>query len=832
MIPVFRPISNFNKILIVEDDNFAEIVGIASVNGGDRNSYNFKLNFKISVNKDNVDPRNYRKVVITVKKKIVNIPDVNPSVFGLSPLSSETSQIVPQTINSQTLNQNFGLSLPTFSDTLEKRIYSGLQIVSDASRSDNTLVTREINLNFINEELNGTYKNYDVVKDTNSPSPPVPLDDFVKIETNQILPRINKELVDITNPVNDPYYSSLSSDPSFPISVNSIDSYATNVLGLPPRSLYAGMIRYYLEETPRVSGDKSLPRYVIKENLRKAENVPFETTFRVGSDITGETLEVKFDLYKIGNNFPVETVTKDLILSKHISAFESIQKPPHVTATRFNEYDSITVSITDRDTLTKATKFKVYAKNISEIGETSSYELVGETRNLGNPYLRFNPRGRLTVVRVVPVGLDGVESNVYTNVVVGPGYSSIGKLSIVVSRQLSRSKITVYNVPNSGRLELYEKFNEITRLIQSSNISNNNIYEFFVTNRQSGICDYYVKWIGNDGRSNTTNSVGVNHSVPINSSTDVSVKIKNFQKNRLNDDFVVTFKLETSVSRKENETIINALSGSNLKEVYKQLLDASNVSNSAVDSNDRVTPFYADLYFHEVVRTDLNTGERSSFEFIIDGEFKDNQSTRSIRGILPIDPRHSYVYQVFTYKKDPLTLFKNYVKRVVDENGHVYYYSPYKWDNTAINARRTMPETDGSDLPIIGINENLTSTPLGEKAQVSLNGLGEFVTITSVAQERVDRNTIKVFWTSNVDNYSSYYDSFVVLKTVNGRRSFVGSTRLNYIYHELDQSDIGYVYYTIIPVTSEFDIDDAAHSNPFLLSSNGLKDPVLTGITN
>jgi hypothetical protein len=826
MRPVFRPIKSTN-ILIV-DDNFSEIVGVASVNGGVRNSYNFKANFKLVVNKNSVDPRNYRKVVVTVKKKTTAfVPGLNSNVFDVSIPGSDTSQNVPQVINSQTLNQNLGLSLPTLTNTLESRVYSGLQITSDASRSDSIISTREINLNFSDTEINSLYKFFDVVQDTNSLPTPIPLEDYVEIEKNNLLQKINRELVDITNPVTEPYYSSLSS----PVNVSDIESYSTRTLQLPPKSLYAAMVRFYLDVSPRLQNDRSLPRYIVKENLRKAESVSFDSTFRVDSNLSGEILEVKFDLYSKTSNVPVESITKELSVSRHIEAYESVQKPPYITAT--SSANSVTVTITDREIPGKVTKFKVYVKDINYLGETSDYRLVGETLNIGTPSVVFDSITPLMAVRVIPVNTVGAESNVYTNAVVGTGYSSIGKMSFLISRIPDITRFSIYNIPKGAdKLELYRRTYDSSpfELVQIKHITNNNNYEEFVlrdseTTVTGGDHDYYIKCIG-PGNSQFDTNIISNVSKPVNNSSDISVTVTDFKKTKKIDDFEVSFKIKTAVSREENQTIINALSGSALNELYQQLINANNNANTAVDSNDRVTPFYADLYLHEVVRTDLNTGERSTFEILIGDEFVDNKSSRAIRRISDLNPRHSYVYQVFTYRKNPLTLFKNYIKKVNIDN-HVYYYSPYKWDNTDINYSRTMPDTDGSDLPIIESYRNLTSTPLGEKNTVRIDGTVDFFSITSVRHERVDRNTIKVVWSFNVSDYASYYDSFVVMKTVNGRRSFIGTTRTNYIYHELNENDIGNIYYTVVPITSEFDIDDSAHSSPFLLGSQGLKDPLL-----
>lgn len=860
MIPYFRPLTLVNKILRVDDNNFVELTGVASMNGVPRNTYIFDAKFKIKVDDQFVNPRDYSKVIVTVRRKNSPSPiaedirknltssnilgSVNDRIIRLAS-DSFTPQVVSEPINSQNLNKKFGLKLPAYPSTLEKRLYSGIQIVEDSKIVDESIAKKEVLLSFTDLELNSLYKVTDVIEDTSSiPTnfdPPV-----VFIQPNYLLPDINREMTDITHPISDPVYSNLSS----PLDAKLVDQYAVRSLQKKKNSLYAGLVKYYLDESDRRSDEDRIKRYKTNDRIQKASVLDFQTTFRVGKGLLGEVLEIKFDLYRKGSNVPSETITKEFDVLSHVEAFESIKKPPVVTASSFYSgwMNSVNLTIVDQESFGKITKFNVYVKDINKFGEAFPYRFVGETTgNSVTNTVIFNASSNLMSIRVVPIGTLGTESNVYTNIMFGEGYSSIGNLSMTATRLSagnsvhSRVLITVYNIPKETiRLDFFRRPHEQRQIDSRFSLIGSydnrtgdytsKTYEF--VDRDSDIPnfpEYFVQAVLSYGETISTNPRIVNNSIPVNS-LDVTVTINNLKKLKKDEDYVTSFDLNTIVSKNENQRLIDFFKDDpKQKELYDQLVSANNNNLSAVDQGDRVTPLYSDLYVHEVVRTDLNTDEVSTFE-VVTNNFEDSHETRSPRGIKPLNPQHAYVYQVFTYAKDPRTLFKNYVKRSVGLNGEIYYYQPYKWDNNGFNRIRTMPDTDGNDLPIISGYDNLTANPLGQKALIKIEGMGEFVSVNEVNHQRIDRNTIKVIWTCNTPDYTSYYDSFIVMKTVNGKRSFVGRTRFNYIYHELTAKDVGNIYYTVVPITSEFDIDNSAHSNPFLLDTSGLIDPQLLGV--
>ena len=132
---------------------------------------------------------------------------------------------------------------------------------------------------------------------------------------------------------------------------------------------------------------------------------------------------------------------------------------------------------------------------------------------------------------------------------------------------------------------------------------------------------------------------------------------------------------------------------------------------------------------------------------------------------------------------------------------------------------------DKNGIPVIDAYESFTSEAFGLTASTHVDGSAQFASLTQIVANRVDRNTVKISWNySGVSEYNkvNLYDSFVVMKVVNGIRGFVGRTFKNFIYHELSEEDIGTAYYIVVPIMAEFDIDSPGYSNSLLLTPEGL----------
>jgi len=849
MIPYYIPTPNFDLLMSVEDNNFFEIVGTTKASYGPndvRTYYNSEVKVKIKKSSGTKNINDFSKVVVSIRRKPlaigqtrVSLPENALQDFSAS---SQTSSEVPQQINTAYLNSTFGLSFPPLPSSLEKKLYSGMQIVQDAGKREEIVATKDITISLSTEELNQFYNVPSLVETASSPqrssSPP-----YVEIDPSNLLQKINRELTDITEPVTEENLSSLSS-PTVP---SVIEAYTTNTLKKRSRSLYGGIVKYYLDDVARRPDEDSIKNYSTSSVIRQLTDFEFTTTLKINKTLKSEALEVVYQLYRIQSNVPEETIVKPLDLKRHTEAFESIQNPPIVSYTSVLSgfIRSGFITIVDKEQRGKVASFKVYSKDITPSGETTSYVLIDEIANNDQILSAgISPNSNLSVIRVVPVASNGEESNVFTNIMIGPGHSSTGNLSIVckpIPSDAPRVEVTVYNIPKEAqRLTLFRRvvsegslgndFSADASLDLGADNNNTGNFTSKITDPNPAQYTEYFVQVDLPYSEKLNSEVVLTQNTRVSQQTSgVDVRLTELKKISEGNDYKVSFKLETVVLPNENARVVELLrSRPELKEIYDSLQSPANQSSSGAATPSYEKPIYANLYVHEVVRTDLNTGERSVFDIISDGTFIDDRNTRSKKNINDINPQHAYAYQVFTYEKDPITLLRRYVLSVKDSESKTYYYVPYKWNNPSINGYRTMPATDSEDLPILSEYSNFTAKPLGEKNLVTIQGSGEFASVTRVIATRIDRNTNRIDWDFDISNYSSVYDSFVVMKVVNGYRSFVGRTKNNYIYHELSSRDLGSIYYTVVPITSEFDIDTPAHSEPIVLRPDGILMPQVT----
>jgi hypothetical protein len=427
----------------------------------------------------------------------------------------------------------------------------------------------------------------------------------------------------------------------------------------------------------------------------------------------------------------------------------------------------------------------------------------------------------------VPVDLHNREAYVYTNTVVGVGHDAVCSLAIVVSSFVnSRTRIDVYGVPdNASSLTLYrrdctqhvdELFQVIDRIEQVAKGTSNfsftdrtsqvgRVYEYYCVvgvkkgNHEVTIPSNYVLFQNIPYSADNSKAVNVTTTSPFNAIDSGGNRFCNFQIN-------------ISVPSSEKQSITDFLK-EQLGELYEQYLNPANNPSSPL-GDDGGIPEYADLFFHEVVRTNLNTSEREVFALVSSGAFSDNTTTQKKSNIKPINPLHDYIYSVFTYRKNPVELFKNFIARGTDSHGVEWFYSPYKWRNSSAKAGYLYADDPSTNIPSISAYENFRSECYGLTASVMSTGSKKYSELTQVVANRINKSIVKISW-SVPDN--NIYDAFVVMKVVNGVRSLVGRSRKNFIYHSITPQDIGTVYYIVVPISSNFVIDSPGYTSSILI---------------
>lgn len=829
------PITDLSSTLFrVDPETFAELLQQT------RDSYIFNLNFRLAVSSGRKNLRNYSKVVITIKDS-----EENTTSNNLMQASNRLDGV--NLLNS--VRPNNGLTTSKVPAKVASKLYSGLKLVKDIQTTVDYLERVEVSLssyiqnidynyNFVelfstsNKPIRKDGRNRDIFITNNSIDSKnetfTLVNDASKISPTDVIERINAELCDITQPVSDADMSQINSE-----------SYLDNpklrmsevAKGRSP--LFYDITKYYLNDVKGSDQEQTQTWYQTRSVTKSLDNIEIIQTVTIKKSNKNRTLFVKFDLYKTNSNIIDETFTCDLQMSPHVDAFESITRPPTVTASSVPGTEFCNINITDNEIPGRIQSFNVYSKSITTQGTVGVYQKIAEIRNDTNNDLLIVLDSQLIAVRVIPMDSQNKESTAYTNVIAGMGHKVIGNLTIAPFHfGKNKIKLEVFNVPrNAVSLSLYRRdctnsegnmFDVILTLqLSEGNINLNLVdegteigktYEYYcICSAVKDDSNTEIPFVSNYAMFRNIRSAVVDRSIDVTLSNSNTTYKSGYR---------LSFDLKTDISKLENEKITQTLK-EQIGELYDQYLNPANNVNSPLGDDSKGIPRYSDLFFHEIVRTNLNASERETFEIVSDGTFVDGPKTQRIFNIKPINPQHSYLYQVFTYKKNPIELFKKFVAWGVDDKGKEWFYLPYKWKNATVKLGKLYAD-DETGTPVIDTYENFTSESYGLTATYRTESSRDYTNLTQVIASRIDRNTVKVSWSPSSDK-PEIYDSFVVMKVVNGIRSFVGRTHKNYIYHELNSyNDLGSVYYIIVPIMSEFDIDDPGYSNTIFISTQGL----------
>lgn len=839
------PITDLSSTLFrVDSETFAELLQQT------RDSYIFNFNFRLAVSSGRKNLRDYSKVVITIRDKAESSSTQNAmSNDNLIQTSNRLSSLSNVSLLNS-VRPNNGFTTPKVPAKVANKLYSGIKLVKDIQTTVDYIERVEIplssyiqnidyNYNFVelfstaNKPITKDGRRRDVAVTNNSIDPKnevsTLVNDSSKISPTDVIERINAELCDITLPVSDPELLQINSESYLD---NPKLRMAEIAKGRP--ALFYDITKYYLNDVKSSDQENTQTWYQARSVTKPLDNVEITQTVTIKKSTKNQTLFVKFDLYKTNSNVIDESFTCDLSMSPHVEAFESITRPPTVTTSNIPGTKFCNISITDNEIPGRVQSFNVYSKSVTAQGTVGSYQKIAEVSNDVNNEILIILDSQLTVIRVIPVDSQNKESTTYTNVIAGLGHKVVGNLTIAPFHfGKNEIKVEVFNIPRDAvSLSLYrrdctENVDSMFDVIVSQKLSEGSINLNLVDeNTEIGkTYEYYCICSTVNMDSNVETPVISNYVMFRNirsSIADRSIDVTLNNSNTTYDEggYRLSFELKTNISKLENEKITQILK-EQIGELYDQYLNPANNTSSPLGDDSKGVPRYSDLFFHEIVRTNLNTSERETFEIVSDGTFVDGPETQRIFNIKPINPQHSYLYQVFTYKKNPIELFKKFVAWGVDDKGKEWFYLPYKWKNATVKLGKLYAD-DETGTPIIDTYENFTSESYGLTATYRIESSRDYTTLTQIVASRIDRNTVKVSWSPSIDK-PEIYDSFVVMKVVNGIRSFVGRTHKNYIYHELNSyNDLGSIYYIIVPIMSEFDIDDPGYSNTVFISTQGL----------
>ena len=758
-----------------------------NVTGKFASSYVVEFSFNVFVGKNSKDVQDYESVVVTVFDAAKAKNQTNSSGRGIK------TGVTP-----------FSLGMGS---KLSSKLFSGLDAVADSLKTEEYVAkgTRHISSE-VKASANVLYAQTKLVEEK-STKRPVALSVKSKFDPTDVIRRINREKIDPTV-VASPGFNLRNASPIL------IDAYDYFMKGVKSKS------------------DTSPNTAKIVKVVETIQDLRLTQVLLLPKSAAKSKLSVRFDLVRKVSGKVDETITMPFDLASMISAIDSPKKPPtlHVSPIISPKgRRSYQIRITDNESAGMIRGFKLYIKTVAETGACSPYTLIGTVENRHVTDFSHSLQRGLEILRVVPIDPTGKESGVYSSAVLGEGYDSLGNPTLLVSQVNDKVNLSIINLPPGTQTVTLHK--------RDCTASPDDPFKVLSTNRASGASFSYADAAVKPGRTYeytasisaydshvkryvtyTTAYVMHNHRTSAAAGGNyVTVSISN-QKTTIGSDgsASVTFSITTQVPPRESENITNTLR-SELGEVYNQYLNPSNNSSSPISS------IYRDIFFHEITRTCLDTGVRETFNIVGDGQFDDGPVSQRLSHVSPIDPQFRYLYQVQTFKKNPLELFRKYVVHGVSTSGREWFYRPLKWKNP--RALNGVLDAEGEEGPVVDENTNLTSESYGITASYTSSTTTAYTEISNVLAERVDVDAVKITWQIPPGS-NDLYECFVIASVVNGERRLIGRTKDTYFHHSLTASDVGRVHYIVIPFTKEFDVDNAAYSQDLLIQPDGLIPPV------
>lgn len=841
--------SNTRQILNINSATFAELIR------EDAASLFFEFEFRLSLKNSDKNIENYDKVVITVKRKEFSDNNKNSENNSSGLNASKSISFKKNPVN--VLGRKEDIEKTTLPESLPHKVNSRLSrgkssIQAILSREDYVFQS-EVLISPLIERFNNNYFSFTEI---NSPQYKPPRrsasSDRIRIDPSDILTRINEERIDITEPVfGCGEISNLTSE-------DNLDSEELRFSLTTKKSistLQYDLAKYFLDVVPRSPNDDNVTWYEKRVVTKQLEDIFVKRDIKIDKINKDLNLVVRFDLHNKDTNLIDESVSVDLNISRHTEAFYAIINPPTVSGIANEKFANLTIS--DADKRNQALGYNIYVKNIDSQKSVDKYSFLGFVKKVNDSTsLELPVKSDLSVVRVVPLNSLGQESNVFTDFMVGNGHKLFGSLSIS-PKQIGKNtiRIDVFGIPKisdtSGcKITLYKRnctkgFNSTFEVFSTKNNAQFNVpISFQDTEVETGIV-YEYRAVASTGIALDeiicfSNDAMIRNAAFSDRFNNIRVNLSEANSNIERSDTsqgsaTISFKISSTAASSDQSTLDEFFKIYS-EDLFNRYLNSSNNTGLATSFQNEVKN-YKDIFFHQVVRNNLNTGERVTFDLVPDGIFIDGPETQKSTGVSPLNVQHTYTYEVSTFLRNPLELLKRYVvsgkvdykiETNQDLGGKTtsksYFYYPYKWRNFSTKTGKLYAD-DSKGIAIIDAYDSFTSETIGFTASHRVDSSSKFSSIDAVSTVRVDINTVKVTWnsfgTSSLTG-DRLYDSFIVMKVVNGIRSFVGRTFQNFIYHELNETDLGSVYYVVVPIMSEFDIGTPGYSNDILVRPEGL----------
>lgn len=795
------------QLLSVHNDLYAQLINFSSQNG--INTYTFDFTYEVPITE--IFKNNAFAVKITVMSKLLTYSKLTSLTSGLQG-SQQNNEIIKQ-LNKQIPNirnvQKQQNEYVVTSKNSDITAYINNSIVNELKQQKNvsniqTLTTKKL----VNKQI----------QEFNDKKIPI-----MNITSYQGESSNNFKQNQQKNMMNMILYDNL--DPSYIVSMEHRSITAnqtTSGLLRPKRSLS------YSTDVSYDSASQLLNSYVYSVNDKKSYSTDvkndslviqsFESTTKTTYQITERlifndvsfkndnnmNLTVKFELMNNLNGLRMNQVTRQLNLEKHITNYFIPIIPPTVNVIKTPSLSKVNLEIIRRDD--KTCKVRILQKTINTTSPTiNDYEIFGEF-NISSTNLTIPinvPINSYLLYRVIPIGTNNVLSHEYTNVIVAPDKfyelqnttlsTQIIETGIQIEARNFSNNVAAIQILVKNKTTHESNWRSVGNVILLTDlIKQNNVVTITDTSvKHKRIYEYVVKLIFNNGLSSIVGNSIIEFIKQ--ESGIVDTKLTNLQIVRENNNLNVIFNIKTQLF----DTNLNIL---------QNLLKIDEISNFFASDIEKEKSLFKKLVAHNVVRSNLTTGEKESFGVIIGDTFNDNL-LRKQNAVKDLQSNNSYRYEVYPLIRSPETLLENYSKEVIDSTTKKpYKYSPIKFQHPITLTRGVLLSEQGRKL-LYPQNE-ISHGIIGNLQTISVSFELPKINLSEIVVSKIDIQTNKLQW--SVEGELSQIDHFLILKDSLGIRTFIGKCHSDFeeneifFMHKLTKNDCGSFKYVVIPIFNTY----------------------------
>jgi hypothetical protein len=559
------------------------------------------------------------------------------------------------------------------------------------------------------------------------------------------------------------------------------------------------------------------------------DKISIRTFVDIPKNLVNSSLEIHFETYKferkrlrlIRSEVPIERQVKLLNVEKHLKFFRIPLISPNITVN--NEE----VEAHQNDPLSNYVK--ILKKEVTNNGVCSKYSAALEDYVLQESSCSITEPlqdNKFAIFKCISGDSDSTIINPKVSGVVMGKLPYIDTLTMVVTDKIGNSdgvEINVKYPPNFARqFQVCKKvwngssFNEKVVVVPFRDFDGESTLVLDQSVVNGEICEYILEYKTETGEVRHSGYTHHHYKKLKNVDFNVSITEPVISVNEGKTSF--RFNIETKIDNTQDDKV-------------RSLLDQIGAPKVLVDSLNslEVSDKFSNLFYHKVVRTNLKTGRKEYFE-----ELDINESFNSIKGtqsladdilnrskgaIEDIDPGADYLYEVRTFIRNPLSLTKNFVQKVVvpptsgKASPRIYYYKPFKWRQPAVLDDGTIPAVDEfNNLLTKKFNED---GEIGVTAKYLLSGIKKSAFTNSLSAERIDLNKVRVSW--QFEGSDDEFDHFVIMKEVAGVRRFIGAVTGQEVFDILGNDDVGTVIYYVVPVMYDFSVGNAIKANTIIV---------------